>query len=341
MLLALLIAGILLIAAEGALRIPALAAALPAPGLGSTHDQFEVQIVGLRRFAAGGPVDCIFLGSSMVRHGLKPEIVTNIYAAQIDATQSDNRQSGETLRCYTFGVLGLTADGARALADYLITTYQPRLLVYGLSPRDFSQPLDERADLNQLDWLRYMNGTFTLSGWLHEHARTVQYGWLLDVNRLDKRQSLMDEMAENGYTPNDRALGQINIENELARITTLYQTYAPVQEAAASVAAISAFHAPPTTQIVLVEMPVYPPVVFRLFGADTYQTFNADIVRFTAPAGVIYWPTTLHNLVPQRGWADLNHLNEEGATIFSTWLGQQLAAAVLRGDLQPLARRAE
>jgi hypothetical protein len=334
--LALLMAAGLFLIGEMVLRVRAVESELPAPSVGSSHDQFEVELYRLHQFSEAGPIDCIFLGSSMVWYGINPHVFNEAYTAR----------TGDSLRCFTFGVAGLTADGAGALADYLVDTYQPRLLVYGVSPRDFSNPIDERADFSQLDWLQYVRGSFNLSGYLHDQAKTIQYGWYISEwvidrtpSRLEKRRLLADDMTENGYTPSLRKLSDIrDIEREIERITLLYEEYEPVQNALAGIRHIIAYHDPPDTQIVLVELPLYPPVVSRLVGEQTYQDFNTDILSLTETNGVLYWPTTHLNLVPKAGWGDLNHLNETGAAIFSEWLGRQIAEAVQNGQLQPVAR---
>lgn len=337
--LALLMAGGLFLIGEMVLRLPTVESELPAPSLGSSHDQFEVELYQLHRFAEAGPIDCVFLGSSMVWHGINPHVITEAYAAQ----------TGDSLRCFTFGVAGLTADGAGALADYVVNTYQPRLLVYGVSPRDFSSPINERADLNQLDWLQYVRGSFNLSGYLHHHAKTVQYGWYMSewvlgktTSRLDERRLMADEVADNGYTPSFRKLSDMpDVEREIERITSIYEAYEPAQTALESIQRIITYHDPPFTQIILVELPVFPPVVSRLFGEQSYQDFNTDILNLTQANGVIYWPTTHLDLVPKAGWADLNHLNDTGAAIFSEWLGRQIGEAVQSGQLQPVALGAD
>jgi hypothetical protein len=39
------------------------------------------------------------------------------------------------------------------------------------------------------------------------------------------------------------------------------------------------------------------------------------------------------NLIPDDGWADLDHLNEKGALVFSEWLGTRVGEAVEQGVL--------
>ena len=50
----------------------------------------------------------------------------------------------------------------------------------------------------------------------------------------------------------------------------------------------------------------------------------------------IFWQVMHLNIIPDNGWMNRNHLNSTGASIYSQWLGEQIANAVQSGDLGPI-----
>jgi hypothetical protein len=330
----LLIAG----AAEFIFRLPAVESRLPAPSIGSDHDQLEIQVYRLHQFAAAGPVDCIFLGSSMVRRGIDPAIFADTYRGQ----------TGESLRCFSLGVNGLTASGAAVLAHYVVDRYHPRLLVYGVSPRDFNEAVAVQAftahKLTDLDWTQYQRGSFNFPGWLFDHSAAFGYAYLYRnwmqpdfPERVNSRYQEEASTRADGYSPFFETLEWPPSDREKRRIGLLYRQYTAVPEELDGIRQIVALHRPPQTQIVLVEIPLYEEVITQLIRKKAYEHFNQQVESYTTPAGVRYWPTTLLRLIPDEGWYNLNHMNDTGAKIFSRWLGEQIGAAVNAGDLAPLA----
>jgi hypothetical protein len=322
---------------EMVFRLPIVESRLPVPSIGSNHEQLEIQVYRLGEYAADGPVDCIFLGSSMVRSGIQPATFADAY----------RQQTGESLRCFTFGLSGLTASAAGLLADYLVHTYHPRLLIYGVSPRDFNEAVVVEAfssdQLARLDWMQYERGAFNVTGWMFARLRAFQYAYFYRdgltpgfAAKLDERRTAESELDPDGYAPSDHVLSWPIRPAEKDHITRLYEDYKPLPEELAGLQRIIARDQSGQTRLVLVEAPFYPDIVTQLLGVKTYQDFNRQIESYAAPAGVPYWPTTLLDLIPLEGWDNLNHLNTTGAEIFSRWLGEQIGAAVNAGEITPL-----
>jgi hypothetical protein len=318
-------------------RLPAVESRLPAPSIGSNHEQLEIQVYRLERFAASGPVDCIFLGSSMVRSGIQPATFADAY----------RQQTGESLRCFTFGLSGLTASAAGLLADYLVNTYHPRLLIYGVSPRDFNEAVVTQAfsgkQLAQLDWMKYQRGAFNITGWMFARLHVFQYAYFYRdgltpgfEDKLDRRRAFESHLDLDGYAPSDHVLSWPIRATARDHITRLYQDYEPLPEELAGLQRVIALHQSGKTRLALVEVPFYPDIVTQLLGLELYDTFNRQVESYAAPAGVPYWPTTLLDLIPPDGWYDLNHLNTTGAAAFSAWLGERIGAAVNAGEITPL-----
>jgi hypothetical protein len=322
---------------EMVFRLPAVESRLPAPSIGSNHGQLEVQVFRLHQMAASGPVDCIFVGSSMVRSGIQPAAFADGY----------RQQTGESLRCFTFGLSGLTASAAGMLADYLVNTYHPRLLIYGVSPRDFNEAVVTQAfsgrQLARLDWMKYQRGAFNITGWMFARLHAFQYAYFFRdgltpsfADKLDRRRAFESQLDPDGYAPSDHVMSWPISPAERDHITRLYQDYKPLPEELAGLQRIIDLHESGKTRLVLVEVPFYPDIVTQLLGLELYDTFNQQVESYASPAGVPYWPTTLLDLIPPEGWYNLNHLNTTGAETFSRWLGDKVGAAVKAGDLAPL-----
>jgi len=337
LLLALPVLAVLLIAFEAVARLPFVDSQVPAPDLGSANYSLEIKLHLLDEMSAEEPFDCILVGSSMVRSGLIPAVVEEAY----------QDQTGEAIRCFNFGVLGLMASGVDYIIDYVLRHYQPRLIVYGMSPRGFARTEEDRfdgEDVAGLDWMQYRLGSFNLAGWLRHHLRfSKTFGiWLFEtqVDRLDQRRTVEDTVTPGrGFAPLEGVLPYPVPPGEgLAnRIEIYFADYHMNPAEVDALERILRYHQPPRTQLVLAEVPLHPTVLDTYLEPDRYEVFNARVQAYTAAAGVLYWPTTLESLIPIDGWYNLYHLNPGGARVYSRWLGEQLGAAVVAGRLDRIA----
>ena len=90
----------------------------------------------------------------------------------------------------------------------------------------------------------------------------------------------------------------------------------------------------PSTQVVIVEMPVPPSFLYYFDnGEQDYDKFVETIEGSVADTNVLFFRTSNLILFPDSGWFNYNHLNAEGAPIFSEWLGRQVGQGVLMGTV--------
>ena len=84
-----------------------------------------------------------------------------------------------------------------------------------------------------------------------------------------------------------------------------------------------------TTQVMIAEMPV-PETFFYYYGngEQDHQTFIDTVKQEASAKGILFLETTPLQLFPSDVWFNYNHLNSEGAPIFSDWFGRQLGKAV-------------
>jgi hypothetical protein len=335
--LALILFSLLLGAGEALTRSRVFKSHFIADGRGTRHNQFELQLGRLETIVAiEGPVQCIFLGNSMVWNGFDPEAFAQAY----------RRQTGQSLRCFNFGVDGLPVVSAGALAQILVHDYRPKLLIYGTDARDYAvtREAEDTTVLLDTPWLRYRLGQFSSEGWLYEHAHLFRYGETLGhLMRLEKRYLVVtrvDALNRDNYGfGGDEKVGSFvstppNYHSDMGSVqyySGLLSDYKMLPENLVGLEQVVHNHSN-GTEVLVIGMPV-PETYFYFFGngEHDYQSFLAGVRDVTEANAVPFWPTTALHLIPSDGWVDYSHLNTKGARIFSTWLGQQLGEAAEKG----------
>jgi len=324
LLLALMLLPLVIVLAETVLRLPFLQSRLPAPSIGSSDLDFEVRLHLLDQH----PVDCLILGSSMAYNDANPDAIEQAYEAG----------TGEVIECFTIGVAGLTASLAASVAELLVDRYHPRLLIYGIAPRDFSPVMAKmsqaRIELIQLPWFRYRLGSSNVEGWLFDHSYLYRYG-LVYLNqqpamqveqRVKKTQQLK---TTNGWEP---IWANKGLPETAPKLQAVYDSYSLDPK---ELAALEQILALPDTQVVLVEFPAHPSVLEQYLDPETeYSAFVEAVSSLADRAHILFWPTLEGAILPENSWYDLFHMNSSGATAFSEWLGEQVAQAVNDGRLK-------
>jgi hypothetical protein len=305
---------------------------LTAPTLGSRHGQFEYQLARLERVVErDGPVNCIFLGSSMVWLGIEPETFSQAY----------KHKTGLDIRCFTFGVSALPTNAAGPVAEILIQDYQPELLIYGLSARDLAFPnqAEDAAVILGTPWVQYRSGHFTGQGWLYEHLYVFRYLphfrklLALDFGPLE------DEFGTTssewyGFLPREEPITDKSLVSANDYAYEWLYNYKIWPETLLGLEQIVKQNGE-DVQVIVLEMPV-PPTHFDYYknGRSDFDQYIAEIEPIIAAEGIPFWKTTDLQLIPKEGWWDPSHLNVEGAKVFSDWLGRRVGQAVIQGEIR-------
>lgn len=319
--------------AEIASRCAAVRATLHAPSVGSPSRRFELQLDSLRRYAASAPPDCIVLGNSSALMGIDPDALNAGY----------RMRTGNGLRCFNFGVAGLTASAAAAVAPILIDSHHPWLLLYVVSPRDLGESVDGPL-LANMSWVQYRHGKFSLTGWLTEHSAAFRY-WLLYRQWLDPLR-WPAAASPPGTTP----AGYFPIETRLPLSPELWtftqRSYAGIASQPLSQRELDGFtrvleFAGKGTQIVVIEAPMHPRLGRWAHNSSRFHDEAiAGMRRAARQQRITFWHAPVWRIIPSDGWADFFHLNPLGAARFSDWLGGRIALAVQEGRLIRRARTA-
>jgi hypothetical protein len=331
---------VMLAAGEAFVRSPFFQSRTMAPTLNSVHRQFEWQWQRLKEVAQqDGKVDCIVLGNSMVVSGFDPIAFADAYA----------EQTGERLQCVNFGVDAIPTATAGALAKILVDEYQPRLLIYGTSARDLAVSRNDYDTTVILDlpWLQHKLGNFNPEGWLLEHSVLYRSRRLLyNLSRLSFRDTLRSyygppkeqgrlgydpvfEATENVAVPPDPSSGDYQVQYNYG----LLANYKILPENRAGLELLLQQQGE-GSQLLLVEMPV-PDTYFDFYddAGNEYRSFLDSVGEAAERHSVPFWQTVPLRQIPLEGWMDYTHMNAQGATIFSTWLGKEVGEAVQSGEL--------
>ena len=304
---------------------------LNTPTIGSRHGQFENQLARLERVVTlEGPVDCIFLGSSLVWLGVEPEVFAQVY----------QHETGQDIHCFNFGISAMPASAAGPVAQILVEEYHPKLLIYGLSARDFafSREAEDAAVLLETPWIQYRTGHFTIQGWLYEHFYTLRY--LSHFHRLLRFDfsPLDDEFGStpaerHGFLPKDKPITDKSLVSADEYSHKWLYNYKIWPDNLIGLEQVVQQNSP-AVQVIILEMPV-PPTHFDYFknGRSDFEQYVPDVEYVLASSQIPFWRTVDLQIIPAEGWWDPSHMNTEGAKIFSKWLGKRVGEAVNRGTI--------
>lgn len=308
-----------------------------APGIGSPHRQFEVQLGRLSEmYLAQGKIDCIITGSSTVQEGFDPVLFQTAVAEHY----------GENLSCFNFGIDGLTTAGAGVIARLLVDEYQPRIFIYGTDPRDYASPIDagENTGIIHNPWVQYRLGEWNWSGWLFDHSSLLQYqkpikqGLQLKFWELT-RFAEQEDLVKWGHT--EVSTVRVNVakppsENTDTHYVTVYFSYlANYQIFPENIQGLEEVIAQQKNgvQVLVVEMPVAPGYAdFFPNGSKDYEMWVETISTAVHKSDVLFLQPQTEIDIPITGWNDYNHLNREGIEIFSAWLGTKVGELTAKAN---------
>jgi hypothetical protein len=306
-------------------RIQPLRDALHVPSVGSSSRRFELQLDSLARYArSAGGVDCLVFGNSSALMGVDPEALSRAY----------QDGAGKPLRCFNFGVGGMTASAAGAVAPIIARRYRPQLLIYVASPRDLAASA-EGPLLAGEPWVRCQAGDCSASGWFASHSAAFGYYLLyrqwLDPLRWPAARSPAGTTAS-GFWPLDGhlTLSPTLWEHTQEAFVRLGNLSAPEVDGFSRLLQLTG----DGMEVVVVESPVHPRLRRWARGASPF--FDETMARMRAAARerqVPFWRAPIARIVPGDDWVDFVHLDRDGAGHFSSWLGARLAAAVRDGQL--------
>ncbi len=327
---ALLILVLLLALVEMAARTDFIGAHLPAPSIGGSIKPLGIKLAYLDELVEKkGHVDCIFLGASMILLGIDPETFSQAYRSR----------TGQEIVGFNFGIGGFIPPAAGIMARILIEKYQPKLLLWGLSPTSFSDKIVRTPEklLMEIPWVRYRLGAFNLEGWLADHSYAYRYFlrfriWLEQPGYSKELSDLEPYISRYGRKiTKSKKLTPLpaNPKKEIHARSKL-KDFKMSKKAIAALREVIKLRS--QVQIVIFEIPVHRNILsFYGRGPDDHYRILSFIRKQARRGGILFIPTMHLDLIPDEGWSNLNHLNNYGSRIFSSWLGEQMAQVVKKG----------
>jgi hypothetical protein len=304
---------------------------LSAASIGSRQRQLEIQFARLDRLVEKqGPVDCIFLGNSMVWLGVNPQVVTQVFA----------QKSGQDMRCFNFGVSAMPASSAGLVASILVDQYHPSLLIYGIFARDLSVPADaeDAYVITDAPWIRYRTGQFNLAGWMYDSSFAYRYKEqmrnLLNLDQGKVFGAFDGPEAFRAYGLDPKADVKLDVSklpdpndfNSKMAFHWLYE-YEILPENQAGMRQIID-QSEKGVQVIFLELP-FPDTAYAFFenGEIDYNRYLEQVTQLTTATGTPFWRSHGQVSIEPAGWWDFLHLNMLGAEAFSEWLGNQMSEA--------------
>jgi hypothetical protein len=308
--------------------------------MGTRHYEFGPKLFQLKSIVERKEgINCIFLGNSTVNNAMDPGEFASAY----------KETTGQDIRCFNFAVDAIPASVAGVIAQILVEDFQPKVLIYGTSARDYSLPLDDEETTVILDteWIQYRLGNFNIKGLLFQYSHLFRYrNYFPELSRLNFRDTLRSEaiyrVSENGFIPLTEEGRQIDNppdpnDQSLKRGFHLLCEYSIQTDNLDGLTNIISLNGP-DLQIVIVEMPVPDTFIYFFENKNVdYQLFIDQIAGQARAGGVPFLKTSGLALIPDDGWVDYSHVNPTGAQAFSQWLGQQLGETLKQGTIGNLA----
>ncbi|HEX9644464.1 MAG TPA: hypothetical protein VGC11_10765 [Acidimicrobiia bacterium] len=338
------VVAVVLAVTESALRIPAVAAAIPESGL-YYASAVQARIDRIRALAADGTsVDALFVGNSVVATNISPAIV-----------DGDLAEAGLSVTSFDLGLPpGLTIDPLRVQLDRLwLRETQPRVVVFAVRYVDFVDPvaaadsaiftsgriesrwvdtsLRSRIELLLIDNSALLRRAGALAGFLTNHDEEGGAGggdgggFPVDPRGHQPRYGTVDEnvatygiadtpggsIASDGY---DMPIDPASYESGLAM---LRETHALVEARGA--------------RFVLLNMPEHPQKFLAgQDGAERYASYLDALSSFADTEGIVLLDPSQGSL---ESWSDaglffdFHHLNAGGAEVMSHAIAELLLAA--------------
>jgi len=291
-----------------------LGSALPPPSVGADSFEFDIKVYYLEQsIRQRGSLDCLIVGDSMANDGPDPRSVEATYQAT----------TGKTIHCFNFGMPALTLDASGPLAEALARRFQPRLLIFILSARDFDPTYGAVfRHVADSDWTRYNLGETSIRGWAVNSLYGYRYFllfnyWLNPSNRVNFSNS-WNNITPQGFTP----LYGYGEPREISAAQHGFEMNFPSAQKGFD-QLLQLKHE--GVNLLIVDAPIRPEL-YLTQRDDLFNPYIESMNNIFSPLGIPFWLTRdLAQTIPNDAWYDYQHVNEKGVPVFSAWLGNQLA----------------
>ncbi len=316
-LIALVMFPVFLILLEFLFRIPFIFDTLPPSTVFRNYDYPEID-VKYHKFEIlnrNKPVNCIFLGTSMVDQAIDPEIVI----------PSSNQT--EPVNCFNFGLQSMMPGTSSVFANALVEKYNINTIVLGISAVDLAGDYYLPRDFISAPWFIYISGRQSLEGQLIDKSLVYRYLLSLKKYKNPDYQNMVFDLnlliTNHGQNRKDETGGYPLITK------TKFPNYSLDQHDFSGLAEFGDL-IDKQVKVIVVEMPVDPRFLpyYVQNGEEGYEEeFAKPVANLLKDNDIPFIRTQaeIEEVISPEGWVDYAHLNRKGATQFSTWLSKKIS----------------
>ncbi|MFC1849444.1 hypothetical protein ACFL27_04460 [candidate division CSSED10-310 bacterium] len=305
---------------------------LPEPIVGTSRLELDLSINRLDQYIEKtGSVDCVFVGSSMVRSGINPGIFSPAF----------KNRTGIDINAFVMGIGDLTPpETEKAIVPLLRNRYQVPLIVLENAPGllfRWSGFNSKMEFLIQSPFIRLQRGEFNMTGWFIDHFLCFRYFlrfriWLMENDPIRRALTIQRQLKANGYDPRQ---GKTPFDPKKIKIKKQLKINfsRPFWEGH-----LDALDRTLTAQecIVLLELPTHP--ASSIYKSDDRISDYLSVINRIASIRRSHKTPCITSRdilsFPDSSWLNLTHLNPEGAHQFSLWVAHQLAELYLSGRIR-------
>lgn len=323
---------VFLLAAELVLRLPAVQAALPAPGPSLWHAPLvEDKVEYLRSFAASHDVDVLFVGNSTTQAGIDP--------TAFDAARAAMGVGGSS---FNASIEGVPPSVNKEFLQMYLRLVKPKTVMIGLTAQDlnanspWAKDMDDRA-----------GHSINLQAGARDSLMGYVLAFLLDNSELFRYRYVLHQLLlrggnypahpdvyfdQRGFDGINRSLADFSPSERLqAQNRAGVLNYNPQGEQSDALKEMIATIRSHGAQALLVNMPLSDHYYASFDSPDDYQTYRDALQRLADDLAVPLWDMEALPQAEQFGdseFGDLNHLNKVGAERLSSLLAHYYAAFI-------------
>lgn len=328
----------LVIMTELALRVPAVTQRLPAPELLLWHSPLiQTKFNYLKTFESTRGIDILFIGNSTVQAGVNPQV--------FDASQGEGVNGPGA---FNGSVEGLPPYGTLLFLEIWMRYTTPEVIIYGMSPQDlnsnspWARDITDRVKHSPLAWAEARRGIRgRVTAGLLEHSAFYRYRSVL--YNLFLRGGTMPPVPDvyfdtRGYHSLDHRLADIPAaDRRMFYNKAGVLNYSPRGEQMTALEHLIQYCDDNGIQLILVNMPLADEYYSQFDGPGDYQEYLSALTDVARGHTLPLWD--MENLPASLAFgdtefADLNHLNHDGAQRLSSMMAEQYTQLVAAGRAQ-------
>lgn len=327
---AIVLLSVFVLSAEFVLRIPVVRRQLPPPILGTGSLTFDVTWENFQRTRdLYGHVDCVFVGSSMIKYSIEPKLFQEKF----------REKSGQDIVCFNLGILGMRPSEA-GFYKLLVERFEPSLIVSEVSPLFLYERFLENRNsplISQSPWGRFQSGRFSVKGWLLTHSLLLRYlmrwnMWVRSPGQYKHLQMTSRNMKMDGFLVRSNSQKRERARRPIRKRvkTTLSGKIGNVQALDDWLEVFSG-----KTPVVFLEIPLKTKTGRSHKEGERKLSLARMLLRkaIEDKGGLLFSPAEQIHL-GKNCWMSTNHMNPQGAKLFTPAFADALAGALSTGKLK-------